>query len=331
MNKNIAASVSIYIYVLALALFAIEVRAQDPHFSQFYANPIYTNPAFAGGSYVGRIGLNYRSQWPSISGTFRTFSASYDEHFNKLNGGIGLLATNDEAGVGTLRSTSASFIYSYQIILSKYVTMRAGIQVGFTQKTIDFSKLQFFDQIIRTQGFVRATSEKPIEGPKIYPNINVGTVIYSNKFYAGFAIHNLNEPEQGFYGTAASKIPMRYTAHGGLIIPIRKNRDPKKESNFYPNVLYMQQLGTHQINLGMYVSQGPVVFGTYFRQSVNTSDAFILLLGIRTQKVKIGFSYDVVTSKVYSGAAQSYEVSLGFELKKRTPKSKVRNIRCPEF
>ena len=25
-----------------------EIRAQDPAFSQFYANPLYLNPAFAG-------------------------------------------------------------------------------------------------------------------------------------------------------------------------------------------------------------------------------------------------------------------------------------------
>lgn len=32
-----------------LCLFIVaEVEAQDPQFSQFYANPIYLNPAFAG-------------------------------------------------------------------------------------------------------------------------------------------------------------------------------------------------------------------------------------------------------------------------------------------
>ena len=55
----------------ALCLFACtNVFAQDPQFSQFYANPIYTNPAFAGSSTVGRIVANARNQWPSIAGTF---------------------------------------------------------------------------------------------------------------------------------------------------------------------------------------------------------------------------------------------------------------------
>ncbi|MGM0478992.1 MAG: type IX secretion system membrane protein PorP/SprF, partial [Bacteroidota bacterium] len=36
------------------------VRAQDPQFSQFYANPIYLNPAFAGSHGCPRFAANYR-------------------------------------------------------------------------------------------------------------------------------------------------------------------------------------------------------------------------------------------------------------------------------
>lgn len=330
MKLFIAAKRSIFLYILINILCISDAWAQDPQFSQYYANPIYTNPAFAGGSYVGRLGLNYRSQWPSISGTFRTFSASYDEHFESINGGFGVILTSDEAGVGTLRSTSISSMYSYQIIINKYVTMRAAIQVGFHQKTIDYSKLIFVDQIEAQQGIVRATGEKPRE-TVYFPNFSAGTVIYSNKFYAGFAIHNLNQPQQGFYQSIGNKLEMRYTAHGGLVIPVIENRDPKKASNFYPSILYMQQGATNQINLGVYYNQGPILFGTYFRQTKRNPDAIILLLGLRTQKVKIGFSYDATLSQVRFGARQSYEVSLGFELRKRTPKKTARNIRCPEF
>ena len=138
MKVRLAVEGGIKIYIWIILLVAGKAWAQDPQFSQYYANPLYTNPAFAGGSNVGRIGLNYRSQWPNIAGTFRTFSASYDEHFNPISGGIGIIATADEAGVGTLRTISLSGIYSYQIFLSKTLTMRIGLQGGFFQKKIDF-------------------------------------------------------------------------------------------------------------------------------------------------------------------------------------------------
>ena len=45
------------IFLTSLGLFA-----QDPEFTQFYATPIYTNPAFAG-SECGRLASAYRMQY----------------------------------------------------------------------------------------------------------------------------------------------------------------------------------------------------------------------------------------------------------------------------
>ena len=97
---------------------ANKITAQDPEFSQFYANPLYLNPAFAGTARCPRVSLNYRNQWPGISGTFITTSASYDQHVESLNGGLGLIVTNDQAA-NTLRSTRVSAIYSYQIKINR--------------------------------------------------------------------------------------------------------------------------------------------------------------------------------------------------------------------
>jgi len=50
--------------ILAAISYSNDLKAQDPHFSQFYAAPLYLNPALAGtsaGNY--RVGVNYRDQW----------------------------------------------------------------------------------------------------------------------------------------------------------------------------------------------------------------------------------------------------------------------------
>ena len=81
-------------------VFTVDANAQDPEFTQFYAAPVYTNPAMAGTGSCnggGRVVLNYRNQWPSLPGTFITTSASYDQHFDNIGGGVSLLLLDDRA------------------------------------------------------------------------------------------------------------------------------------------------------------------------------------------------------------------------------------------
>lgn len=87
-----------FISVIAISEF---VYGQDPQFTQFYANPLYLNPAFAGTARCARITFNYRNQWPNLSGTYVTYSAGYDQHFDVLAGGVGLLILSDDQARGT--------------------------------------------------------------------------------------------------------------------------------------------------------------------------------------------------------------------------------------
>ena len=87
---------------------SITASAQDPQFTQFYANPMYLNPAFAGSARCPRVAINYRNQWPALKKTYITTSASYDQHFDMLNGGVGLMVMNDKAGEGTIATTNIS-------------------------------------------------------------------------------------------------------------------------------------------------------------------------------------------------------------------------------
>src|SRR5918993_275054 len=97
--------------------------AQDPQFTQFYANPLYLNPAFAGSVRCPRVGLNYRNQWPALNKAYITNSASYDQHFDAINGGIGILVLTDKAGEGTLSTTNISGMYAYQLNLNRKLSM----------------------------------------------------------------------------------------------------------------------------------------------------------------------------------------------------------------
>ena len=77
------------VFILCLIVFVAigyKAKAQDPAFSQFFANPLYLNPAMAGTDICPRLSLNHRNQWPSIGKTYVTYSASYDQFAEKLGG-----------------------------------------------------------------------------------------------------------------------------------------------------------------------------------------------------------------------------------------------------
>src|ERR1700687_6448271 len=85
------------------------VKAQDPHFSQFFSSPLTLNPALTG-KFDGtlRVAGNYRNQWPAFNNVYTTYTVSVDMPIlkNKLpdydTWGLGILALKDQAGAGVL-------------------------------------------------------------------------------------------------------------------------------------------------------------------------------------------------------------------------------------
>jgi type IX secretion system PorP/SprF family membrane protein len=104
------------------------VKAQDAHFSQFYANSLYLNPAFAGAEKCPKVSLNYRNQWPALGPTYVTYSASYDQYLNALQGGVGLHLMNDVQGGGTITTTMISGMYAYTLPVTRRFMLPAGFR-----------------------------------------------------------------------------------------------------------------------------------------------------------------------------------------------------------
>src|SRR6185369_13160362 len=86
---------SVVFLSLLMLLTGYSVTAQDPQFSQFYAAPLYLNPAFAGSTNQGRIGGNYRNQWPSIDANYTTMSFFADFYLEDYKSGVGMLINRD--------------------------------------------------------------------------------------------------------------------------------------------------------------------------------------------------------------------------------------------
>ncbi len=319
------------IITVILLITAIQMKAQDPEFSQFYANPLYTNPAFAG-SECGRIALAYRMQYYGLPGGFETFNASYDQRVREIGGGFGLMFTNDKAGEGVLTANHINAAYAYELETGSGVNFRFGFQAGFYQKSLQWDKLHWGDQIIAQLGFVNPTNETRIDKSVTAANFAAGALIYSSKFYAGFACHNITEPSQSFFGGTleGTTLPRRFTIHGGLVIPLDDKREP--EATFSPNILIMSQGKFSQVNIGFYLNKGPLVAGLWFRQTVPNSDALIALIGFRQGDFKFGYSADFTVSNLRSAGKTAHELTATYQFcQTRSPTRRYRPLKCPGF
>jgi type IX secretion system PorP/SprF family membrane protein len=301
--------------------------AQDLEFTQFYSNPIYLNPALAGSHGCPRFAFNYRNQWPKLSGTYVSYAAAYDQYFNNIKGGIGIILVND-IQAKTINTTTGSLIYSYHLNLGRKWTMLFGAKATYAQKTLDWDRLSFGDMIDPRKGFIYQTGDVRHGGSRGFFDVSSGVVLFNKFFNIGFAANHLSTPDESMiYGTN-SKLPMRFTAHTSANIKLGKYSKYNNSTSIMPSVIYSYQNGFSQINLGTYVKYGVFNVGAWFRGK----DAFILTLGISTESYRLGYSYDVTVSKLNNGVSGgSHEVSFGFNINCKPKTKQFRTISCPSF
>ena len=325
--------------VVTVILFSNKGNAQDAEFSQFYANPLYLNPALSGAEICPRAVANYRNQWPGLAKSYVTYNASFDQYIDKLHGGIGVLLNVDNAGDGILKTTQASLIYAFSLRASENLFINMAIQGTFYQKSLDWNLLQFGDQIDDPQkGFSKQTGETPPDNTSVVvPDFSAGVVFgWKGILHGGVAVHHLTEPELAFYKQNENTLPMKITGHMGVNINLEGGGmgfAEDSEPTFYiaPNILYQQQGDFHQLNAGVYIIRLPIVLGTWFRHNFENADAVIMLVGINYQNLKIGYSYDITLSKLKSNTGGAHEVSLAWQFNCIEKRRKLHAIKAPGF
>ncbi len=335
-----------------MSLVCLNSMAQDPQFSQFYAAPLYQNPAFAGGAYAPRLIANYRNQWPSINANFVTAAFSFDHYIEKLNSGVGIMVVNDSQGPGRLKSTDVSGLYSYQIQLNEENFLRLGAQATYSNKSLDYLGLTFGDQY-NNKGFIQgSTSADPFANstnitPIKFVDFSGGALFYNSKTWLGLSMHHINRPNYSF-GTTESRLPSKISLSGGLKIPLANpysgaaNAD--KEFNVSPAFLYKRQGKFDQLDLGFYATYSSLTAGFWYRGipikkkniTRTNNDALVFLLGFRQDNFSIGYSYDITISSLGFSSGGSHEISIAYQLDplERDSPRKRRNkkeLSCPKY
>jgi type IX secretion system PorP/SprF family membrane protein len=335
----------------------ISVIAQDAQFTQFYAAPLYHNPAFTGSAFAPRIILNHRNQWPSLSANFVTSSFSVDTHIDKINSGVGIMVLNDEQG-DRLKSTEISGLYSYQLRVGESNFLRLGLQGTFMAKGLNPRNLIFGDQL-NNNGYTGVDSNDPAakldnynpDRSKIF-DVSSGVLFYNSKTFLGVAVNHITEPDFNYLKNPqgpSPKISRKYTVNGGYNITLShlltSSPNMEKEFTITPAFLYKKQGPFSQLDMGAYVTYTPLTFGLWYRgiplkgklTPFPNQDALAALVGFRFDNFSIGYSYDLTISglKTSSGGAHEFSISYQFDKpdndKSPYQRQRKKELACPKF
>lgn len=312
--------------------------AQDIHFSQFYMAPFTQNPAFAGAKYGMSAQVNYKEQWKSIGSPYKTVAASYDISFQnkkkvKAFYAAGLNFFSDKAGDSKMGTTQANLCGAAHVYIDRYTKFGGGIQIGFAQRSADYTNLQWGNQFDGKNYDASLSSRENLGVSSYsYPDVAAGVVwTYNNsagmkrvvenndlKANVGMSLFHISQPKYSFLGNN-EKLYMKFIFHGDVLLSI-----PYSNLGFVSSLMFYKQGPTSELYAGSLVrfklrqkskytrdrNSSAFSVGGFYR----AKDAAVIAMLLEYSSYTIGMSYDVNTShlKVASAARGGFEISIRY-------------------
>ncbi|RYU91398.1 type IX secretion system membrane protein PorP/SprF [Mucilaginibacter terrigena] len=277
----------------------------DPHFSQYYAYPLYLNPALTGvinGDL--RINGNFKNQYANINNAYQTGALSVDYRptdkvglgFNVINQAAGDIGYNYFAAYG-------SFGYAIAVSNDGFKKLSFGVQAGIINRGFDASKAQYGSQYNPSSGFdpTMPSNENFLNTNATIFDAGAGIFYYDGdplhgaNFFGGVSAAHLTRSKDpiSMNTGVANVLPIRWTAHAGVRIKANDYFD------FIPHAIYMRQQKAEEKAVGAYSefkinSEKGLILGGMYR----FNDAAVANVGYHVNSLIIGASYDFNTSSL---------------------------------
>jgi len=292
------------------------VNGQEAQFSQFYAAPLYLNPALLGAEQSLTFGANVRRQDVNLDNPQDVIHAYAMVPFfrggpnkNQL-GGVGVSVLANRLGNFEENAFHVSGAYNIPLKFDNSEVISFGVQFGYVlgrfdptniniQSGVQWSRFIGFDPSIEST--IPSLGEELQNG---YPVINAGVTYYFNpkrsyvlftgSAFSGLSVYNINQPDQSFLDDGIDKRNIEFRYHGGMEFFLM----PKLK--WTPTIIATYNNGDFQFNGGNYFSYNvgrnrgietrvsELVFGVWYR----LKDAAIISLGFNRATWTFGVSYD---------------------------------------
>lgn len=325
----------IYFFVVVSLLSLSVFAQQDAQFTQNMFTNMAINPGYAGISKQICITTLYRQQWTGFTdiytdktsgevkthkGAPQTILLTLDAPIRVLHGGLGLSVYNDKLGFEN--NIGVKLAYSFHLNLPVGV-LGFGLQAGFLNKTIDFSKFNPLDESdpLLISGDKKNTFMTDIAFGAFY-NI-------PGKAYVGLSSNQIIESQINLGTGFNSKLKRHYYLTGGYHWTLPNNPDWELS----PYLLIKTDFASAQYDITAMCKWRNMIWAGL---SYRVQDAVAIIIGAyplnqpsmspALQNLRIGYSYDITTSALGRNkrSSGSHEIMLGYcfkiEIKKNITK-----------
>jgi len=306
--------------LFAFFIFGISEAQQVPMYSQYIMNGFLVNPSFAGRDGYTSVNLTVREQWVGLSQAPSTYALSFQTRILKNSYiskstqvkkklvrptrggqvGVGGYVFNDNNGI--MHRTGIQAAYAYQIPLG-------GEENQFTKSLAFGLALTAYQYAINTEGLIYDQNDPYLNNydrSVFIPDFNFGVSYITPKYYLGFSMTNLLRGSVMFFNNSDNKNFElgHYFLTGGVKVPLSGNWMLEPSAFIKTSDMFFKSL---QVDLTSRIYyKNDYWAGISFR----TSDALILMFGLRYDRFYFAYAFDYTLTDIRKQSFGSHEFTL---------------------
>jgi type IX secretion system PorP/SprF family membrane protein len=293
-----------YLFLFLLAATSLSVKdvfaQQDPQFSQYMFNPLYINPGYAGSRGVMNGAIEFRKQWVGFDGAPTTMVFAVNSPSKRGKIGLGLEVINDQIGP---KSTTGGYIdYAYRIHCGKG-KLAFGLGAGLLSYKVNWAEVSYKDG---ADGYDALSTVKITK-----PDFKFGVYFNNKNFFFGASFTHLNQ-EVYTVTQDSLKFTAKMVPHGFTTI----GRAFQLSDNilFSPSIMIrgVSGISTTDVDINLNFRLKEVL---WLGVSLRSDKSLIAMAEYSiTNHLKVGYSYDMTTSRLAHYQSGTHEIVLGFDL-----------------
>ncbi len=301
---------TIILVVLVTAFGSASNAQQEVMVSQYMFNGLFLNPAYAGSHGYLSSSLLHRAQWVQMEGAPRTSMLALDGTVMNGKMGLGFSMVHDQIGVS--RDLDMAGHYAYHLKINDESRLSFGLRAGLSVYSARLTDLLYWD-----------TSDQVFQSDiknQAVGKFGFGVYWYDRSAFIGLSVPTIYAADGKVSTDVGSALDHYFTQHfylhAGKVWPLNEVFDIK------PSVLvkYMPNAPVQaDVNCNLLYKER-IWFGAGYR----TGDAIVAMVEYQvTPQMRIGYAYDMNTSRLRTYNTGSHEIMLGMDFGRELVKIKT--------